>query len=101
MRQTRVCLPPPAALDAKARATYKQRALAALHQVRPWLALPVSREADRRCMRIDWRPTHCPTICPCATQLNNLAYLCYALEGSKELRAVGEAWLEQHQVGGS
>lgn len=52
-------------------------------------------------MRIDWRPTHCPTICPCATQLNNLAYLCYALEGSKELRAVGEAWLEQHQVGGS
>lgn len=49
------------ALDAKARATYKQRALAALHQ------------------------------------LNNLAYLCYALEGSKELRAVGEAWLEQHQ----
>ncbi|KAI7842350.1 hypothetical protein COHA_003990 [Chlorella ohadii] len=49
------------ALDAKARATYKQRALAALHQ------------------------------------LNNLAYLSHALESSKELRAVGEAWLEQHK----
>lgn len=33
VRHTQLCLPPPAALDAKARATYKQRALATLHQV--------------------------------------------------------------------
>lgn len=106
-----------AALDGKARATYKQCALATLHQVRAWLMCHCCVCLGSRLARL--HATCCAvlqvglhTLCPgtCrdsvsstphlpALQHNNLAYLCHAIEGSKELRAVGEAWLERHQVG--
>ena len=52
-----------AALEAKARLTFKSRALAALFQ------------------------------------MNNLAHVVHACETSRELKAVGEGWAEQHKVG--